>query len=89
MLPREIRGRELSNDGAEACPAVRRRHVRRALRQRVDLGVSLAKRHLTCAEAPDRVRRRVVSGRVDEPAGGSVERRRLRRADVVEAPGDH
>lgn len=74
MLPGEIRGRERPDDVPKACPAVRRRHVRRALRQRVNHWVSLVKRQFTCAEAPGRVRGRVVSGCVDEPAGGSVER---------------
>lgn len=88
MLPGEVVGREPRDDVAEACPALGRRHVRRALCQRVNLGVSLAKRLFTCAEAPEWILGRVVGGRVDEPARGSVERRHLRRGDVVEAPGE-
>jgi len=88
MLAAEIRGGEPPDDVAKACPAVGRRHVRRALRQRVNHGIAVAERLFPCAETPGWVRRRVVSGRVDETAGGGVERRRRRRADVVEAPGD-
>lgn len=89
MLAAEIRGRKPPIDSPETRPAVGHRHVRRALRQRVDLGVlRVVERLLPRAEPPDGVRGRVVGGGVDEPRGGGVERRRDRGGDVVVAPGD-
>lgn len=70
LLPAEILGHH-PDDPPQAAPAGGRRHVRRALRQPVNLAA--VEPFLPRAEPPGRVRRRVVGGGVDEDAHGGVE----------------
>lgn len=88
MFPDEIRGCHRPNNITKACPAVGLRHVRGALRQGVDHGVSLVERFFPSCETPDCIRRGKFSCGVDEPAGGSVEGGHRWSADVVRAPGE-
>ena len=85
--PAEFFG-QLPDHRREAGPADFGRLVRRALRQRVDLGavaVAVDALLLPRAVPPRRVRRRVVRGGVDEHCDGRVERCRRRGAHAAGA----